>query len=96
MLDQFIHSLKIGIEKFEFTDEGPIDKYLEVEVEKLKGKEFILRQPFIIQRILTALNVFKGDYNNREVPVIGPLLSQDLKGAKRKHDWSYRSAIGML
>ena len=96
MLDQFIHSLKNGIEKFEFTDEGPIDKYLGVEVEKLKGKEFILRQPFLIQRILTALNVSEGDYNSREVPVIGPLLSRDLEGAKRKHDWSYRSAIGML
>ena len=26
ILDQFIHSLSNGIEKFEFTDEGPIDK----------------------------------------------------------------------
>ena len=52
-LQQFIHSLANGIEKFEFTDEGPMDKYLGVEIEKLKGKnEFILRQPFLIQRIL--------------------------------------------
>jgi hypothetical protein len=96
MLDQFIHSLANGIEKFEFTDEGAIDKYLGVEVVKLKNKEFILRQPFLIQRILTALNVTEGDYNSRDVPVIGPLLSRDEKGAKRKHEWSYRSAIGML
>ena len=32
-LDQFIHSLASGIEKFEFTDEGTIDKYLGVEIE---------------------------------------------------------------
>ena len=31
-LDQFIHSLASGIKKFEFTDEGAIDKYLGVEV----------------------------------------------------------------
>ena len=57
ILYQFIHSLGNGIENFEFTDEVPIDKYLGVEVEQLKGKEFILRKTFLIQRILSALNV---------------------------------------
>ena len=33
-IDQFIHSLANGIEKFEFTDEGAIDKYLGVEIEQ--------------------------------------------------------------
>ena len=95
-LYQFIHSLANGIEKFEFTDEGAKEKYLGVEIEQLKGKEFILRQPFLIQRILAALNVKTGYYNQRDVPVIGPLLRRDELGAKRKHDWSYRSTIGML
>ena len=54
-LDQFIHILENGIEKFEFTDEGAIDKYLGVELEQFKGKEFILRQ--LLRRILAALNV---------------------------------------
>ena len=66
-LDQFIHSLANGIEKFEFIDESAIDKYLGVEVKQLKGKEFILRQPFLIWRILAALNVKTGDYNQRDV-----------------------------
>ena len=60
-LDQFIHSLENGIEKFEFTDEGAIDKYLRVEIEQSKGKEFILRQHFLIRRILAELNVKTGD-----------------------------------
>ena len=47
-LDQFIHNQANGIKKFEFTNEGAIDKYLGVEIEQLKGKEFILRQPFLI------------------------------------------------
>ena len=37
-----------------------------------------------------------GDYNQSDVPVIGPLLSRDELGANQKHDWSYKSAIGML
>ena len=95
-LDQFIHSLANCIKKFKFTDESAIDKYPGVEIEQLKGKEFILRQPFLIRRILAALNLKTGDYNQIDVPVIGPLLSRDEIRAKRKHDWSYRSAIGML
>ena len=85
MLDDFIHSLKNGIEKFEFTDEGPIDKYLGVEIEKLNGSEFILCQPYLIDRILDTLNVSGKDYNKRDVPVVGSLLGRDLDGAKRKH-----------
>ena len=42
---------------FEFTAEGPIDKYLGIEIKKLKESEFILCQPFLIARILAALNV---------------------------------------
>ena len=37
-----------------------------------------------------------GDYNKRDVPVIGTLLRRDELGAKQKHDWSYIYAIGML
>ena len=36
-LDQFIHSLSNDIEKFEFTDEGAIYKYLGVEIEQQVG-----------------------------------------------------------
>ena len=78
ILDQFIHSLSNGIEKFEFTDEGAIDKYLGVEIEQLKEKEFILRKTFLIWRILAALNVRTGDYNQRYVPVIEPLFSREI------------------
>ena len=62
----------------------------------MKGKDFILRKSFLFRIILAALNVKSGDYNQRDVPFIGPLLSRDELGAKRKHDWSYRSDIGML
>ena len=35
-LDQFIHSLANAIEKFEFTDEGAIEKYLGLGVSAQK------------------------------------------------------------
>ena len=91
--------LKNGIEKFEFIDKGLIEKYLGVEIEKLSGSEFILRQTFLINRILSTLNVSEKDYIKRDVPVVwpvGPLHVRDLDGAERKHNCSYRSAISML
>ena len=45
-LDQFIYSLANGIKRFEFTDEGAIDKYMGVEIEQLKGKEIYFTTTF--------------------------------------------------
>ena len=80
MLNQFTDSLKNGIENFEFTDKGSLDKCLGVEIEKLKGNEFVLRQPHLIQRTLELLGVSEDHYNKRDVPVIGPLLGRDESG----------------
>ena len=96
ILDDFVYSLKNGIEKSEFTDKGLIDKYFGVDIEKLSDPEFILLQPYLIDIILSTLNVAEKDYSKRDVPVVGPLLGRYLDGAKRNHNWSYRSAIGML
>ena len=96
IIKDFIDSLTHGPEKFEFTDEGTMDKYLGVDIQKLDNGEFVLRQPFLIQRILTSLGIDPEETNSRPVPVVGPLLSRDTDGPDRKHDWHYRSAIGML
>ena len=96
VIKNFIDSLTNGPENFSFTDEGSMDKYLGVDIQKLEGKEFILRQPFLIQRILEALSIDPKMTNKRSVPVVGPLLSKDQDGPPRKAEWSYRSVIGML
>ncbi|MEY3108605.1 MAG: hypothetical protein RL730_956, partial [Actinomycetota bacterium] len=96
IIKDFVDSLTNGPEKFEFTDEGTMDKYLGVDIQKLDNGEFVLRQPFLIQRILTALGIDPAETNSRPVPVVGPLLSRDTDGPDRKHDWHYRSVIGML
>jgi hypothetical protein len=96
VIKSFIDSLTNGPEQFVFTDEGSMDKYLGVDIQKLDNNEFVLRQPFLISRILDALGIEASKTNKRSVPVTGPLLSRDLEGPARKHDWSYRSIIGML
>ena len=34
--------------------------------------------------------------NSRPTPVVGPLLSHDEDDPDRKHEWKYRTLIGML
>jgi hypothetical protein len=96
VIKAFIDSLTNGPEKFAFTDEGSMEKYLGVDIQKLGNGEFVLRQPFLIQRILEALGIEPSMTNKRSVPVVGPLLSKDTDGPVRKGSWSYRSVIGML
>jgi hypothetical protein len=55
VIKSFIDSLTNGPEQFVFTDEGSMDKYLGVNIQKLDNNEFVLRQPFLISRILDAL-----------------------------------------
>jgi hypothetical protein len=96
VIKAFIDSLTNGPEQFAFTDEGSMEKYLGVDIQKLGNGEFVLRQPFLIQRILEALGIEPAMTNKQSVPVIGPLLSRDTDGPVRKGSWSYRSVIGML
>ena len=95
----FIASLKHGSENFEFTDEGSMRTYLGVDIShQPDSKGFTLSQPFLISRVIEALNfnttTTKGARDN--TPASYPLLSKDHDGPIRKADWKYRSVIGML
>ena len=90
-------SLLHGPEKFEFTDEGSIDKYLGVNIEHLPDKSgFKMTQPYLIQRILEAANIDLSMTNSCPTPAINPLLTRDEEGPDQKHDWKYRTLTGML
>ena len=96
-IDAFILSLKNGPENFVFTDEGSMEKYLGVDIQKLEdGSGFTLSQPHLIERILQAAEIDLRMTNDRSVPVVGPLLSRDENGPERKHEWNYRTLTGML
>ena len=84
----FINTLKYGPERFASTDEGPLDKYLGVEIERLPDDTgFTMTQPLFIKRILEAVNIDLMITNSRPMPVIEPLLSRDEDGGPdRKHE----------
>ena len=82
-IDRFIATLKHGPEKFAFTDEGSIDKYLGVNIERLPENEgFTMSQPHLIQRILKMVRIDLRMANSRPTPVVGPLLSQSKSQAR--------------
>ena len=73
--------------------------YLGVDISSLPDKKgFILSQPFLIDRIIQALNfdpkTIKSATNN--TPAGYPLLSKDDNGPARKASWKYQGIIGML
>ena len=95
-IDLLTKSLFEGDEKFELTDEGNIDKYLGVCVQENKDGTYEIRQPFLIDRMLTELTIDHVETKKRRPPVSTPLLYKDLKGKGRLKSWNYRSVIGML
>ena len=97
LIDNFIATLTHGPEKFAFTDEGKLDKYLGVEIGRLPGGHgFTWTQLFFIERILEAANIDLSKANSRFTPAVLPLLLRDKEGSKRKHDWKHRTLRGML
>ncbi len=101
-IDDFVHSLQHGPEKFVLTDEGDIDKFLGMEITHNKDGSFEITQPHLITRILQLLkldanNEWKSSTNSKLTPSEkGAILHRDSEGAPRKADWKYRTAVGML
>ena len=55
-----------------------------------------MKQEFLVKRIINALNLETPMLNCKASPAVKPVLHKDENGATRKHDWHYRSVIGML
>jgi hypothetical protein len=93
--DDLIQSLQEGKEKFSFTDDGGLDKYLGVDVKRHKNGSIELTQTHLMQRFLEVIKL-DDKFNPKPTPAIKPVLCKDIQGENRKHDWNYRQAIGML
>ncbi len=97
ILAKFIKALQDGPKNFIFTDKGKLNKYLEVKITKEPdGNSFALMQPFLIKRILKAAEIDLHMTNSQPTPVAGPLISKEIDGPERKHDWKYWTLTGML
>ena len=74
----FIDNLTHGPERFVFTDEGSMDKYLSVDIEGLPDNSgFSMNEPYLIERILGAANIELIMTNYRPTPAVGTLLTRD-------------------
>ena len=89
-----------GPEKFILMDEGLIDKFLGIEITQCENGEFEMSQPFLIDRILSLLDLEDNGHdtstNGRLTPAAAQVLNKDLDGKPRKKKWAYRTAVGML
>ena len=99
--DEIIATLKKelaeGKEKFIFTDGGPLESYLGLNVKKRVNGTFELSQSFLIEKIINT-NVGEEEilHESNAVPAVKELLFKDSNGPQRKHTFNYRQAIGLL
>ncbi len=85
-----------GKENFIFTDGGPLDSYLGVEVSKEDNGSFKLKQSFLIDKIIKTIIGDEEILHETNVPAAKELLHKDPEGPERKHEFNYRQAVGML
>ena len=99
-INALVQSMKNGSDKFVFTDEGDIYKFLGIEITHIDEKTFKVSQPFSIDRIISLLNIDTNNYdvytNVKYTPAGKPLLHKDLSGKPRKEAWNYRTSLEIL
>ena len=96
VIDRFVKLMKNGKEGFVLTDDGDLTRFLGVEIEYKTDGSIHMTQPHLIQRILELCGIKASEVNKHDTPASKSLLHRDLSGHSRRHNWNYRSAVGML
>ena len=78
------------------TDEGSMESYLGLQIDRSKDGEFTISQPFLVDRIISAIPGMKDAKPSKTPASTDQILTKDLEGQGRKDHWNYRSIIGML
>ena len=80
-ISALVKSMEVGPKTFTLTDAGDIDKLLGIEIDHLDEKRFKIFQPFLIDRIISLLNIdtnyFGLGTNPKSTPVDKPLFHKD-------------------
>ena len=99
-IDNFVLSMQNSSENFVLTNEDSIDKFLGIEIKRLGRQELEMSQPFLINRILSLLqlehNGFETDSHDKLTPAATQILNKDLMGKPWKKPWKYRTAVRIL
>jgi hypothetical protein len=78
------------------TDEGTMETYLGIQIDKDENGGFTMSQPYLMDRIIATIQDMK-DAKICKTPASSTVvLTKDIDGEVRKEDWNYRSVIGML
>ena len=93
IIDSHINSLKtLG---FDLTDEGDVENFLGVKVEKFPNNQIKMSQPSLIDTAIKMV-LLENKSKCHDTPAVNPPLHEHKDGAERTSTWSYRSVIGIL
>ena len=94
-IDEIIKDLKKA--KLNVTDEGDIQDFLGVNIDKQKDGTIHLTQPHLVDQILKDLNMIQDNVKCKDVPAMSSkLLKRDEDGEEFDQSFHYRSIIGKL
>jgi Reverse transcriptase (RNA-dependent DNA polymerase) len=88
-LDNILTELQM---EFKVTDEGPLSGFLGVDV-KRSGSQFLLTQPTLINKVITATGLQDCNPNHTPATVV---LGSHKDEPKHDEAWDYASVVGML
>ena len=87
---------KLRDEKFNIEDQGTINDFLGIKVERFPDRVILLTQPNLIESILQDLGLQNAE-KGREIPALSTkILTKDESGPEMKDGFHYRSVIGKL
>ena len=92
-IDKVISDLKTL--KFELTDEGEVDSFLGIKIDKDKEGNITMTQSGLTDTIIKAVGL-ENDSKQHQTPATNPPLQKHEGASDFDETWSYRSLIGML
>lgn len=86
---------------FVLTDEGQVDAFLGIRMQKQSDGSIKMTQPHLISTILALVGIEQDTKESKgskplSLPAVNPPLHKHANGPERERKWSYRSAIGLL
>ena len=83
IITNHIKSLQGTTEEFELTDEGPLEKYLVVNIQKQKDRTLEMKRSYLIERITRSVASNLSEWNPKVTQAA--LLHKDLTGLKQTY-----------
>ena len=83
-IDDFVLSMQNGSENFVLTNEGSIDKFLGIEIKRLGRQEFEISQLFLIDLILSFLQLEHNGFETNSHDKLTPAAKQRFNGKTKE------------